>query len=303
MPFLSRPAGGVGPSAYPSGRGPGGLTPDCRCLPSGRLPAARGAPSCRPAGDPAQWAADHLLSGRWTRAGPDLLPGRHGGPWEAPADRCPRRVAPEGRRGPGCRGGVDRRSAVRHHECPDRTGRPSVGPPSPGVPGWAGLPSGARRPGPPGGHCPCPGVRHLAAELPDRMPTGGSRCRRVSAQASAPADPLCARARLLCAPARPACEPAVPTPDARRPRRESWPRPQATGTRKSPRWAGALCSNYSGGDLLSQGVSPQVPSARAGLTSVFGMGTGVTPPLWPPETVAVFQGSPHRWRGAPVSLP
>jgi hypothetical protein len=34
----------------------------------------------------------------------------------------------------------------------------------------------------------------------------------------------------------------------------------------------------SGGDLLSQAVSCQVPSAREGLTSVFGMGTGVTPP-------------------------
>ncbi len=34
----------------------------------------------------------------------------------------------------------------------------------------------------------------------------------------------------------------------------------------------------SGGDLLSQAVSHQVPSAREGLTSVFGMGTGVTPP-------------------------
>ena len=40
-----------------------------------------------------------------------------------------------------------------------------------------------------------------------------------------------------------------------------------------------------GGDLLSQGASPQVPSARAGLTAVFGMGTGVSPPLWPPETL------------------
>ncbi len=38
-----------------------------------------------------------------------------------------------------------------------------------------------------------------------------------------------------------------------------------------------------GGDLLSQGASPQVPSARAGLTAVFGMGTGVSPPPWPPE--------------------
>ena len=48
---------------------------------------------------------------------------------------------------------------------------------------------------------------------------------------------------------------------------------------------GALRANYSGDVLLSQGVSPQVPSAQAGLTAVFGMGTGVTPPLWPPETL------------------
>ena len=34
----------------------------------------------------------------------------------------------------------------------------------------------------------------------------------------------------------------------------------------------------SGGDLLSQGNCPQVPSALAGLTSVFGMGTGVALP-------------------------
>ena len=35
----------------------------------------------------------------------------------------------------------------------------------------------------------------------------------------------------------------------------------------------------SGGVLLSQGVPPQVPSALAVFTSVFGMGTGVSPPL------------------------
>ena len=46
-----------------------------------------------------------------------------------------------------------------------------------------------------------------------------------------------------------------------------------------------------GGDLLSQGASPQVPSARAGLTAVFGMGTGVSPPLWPPEIVR--SAAPH----------
>src|SRR5579859_6678027 len=49
----------------------------------------------------------------------------------------------------------------------------------------------------------------------------------------------------------------------------------------------ALSANYSGDDLLSQGATPQVPSALAGLTSVFGMGTGVTPPLWPPETLLI----------------
>ena len=60
------------------------------------------------------------------------------------------------------------------------------------------------------------------------------------------------------------------------------------GARKSPAagiGAGLLLHDYSGDVLLSQGESPQVPSALASLTSVFGMGTGVTSPLWPPETV------------------
>jgi hypothetical protein len=37
-----------------------------------------------------------------------------------------------------------------------------------------------------------------------------------------------------------------------------------------------------GGDVLSHRVAPAVPSALWGLTAVFGMGTGVTPTLWPP---------------------
>ena len=60
------------------------------------------------------------------------------------------------------------------------------------------------------------------------------------------------------------------------------------GARKSPAaWfgAGLLLHDYSGDVLLSQGGTPQVPSALASLTSVFGMGTGVTSPLWPPENV------------------
>lgn len=35
--------------------------------------------------------------------------------------------------------------------------------------------------------------------------------------------------------------------------------------------------------LLSQGVATQVPSALKDLTSVFGMGTGVTPSPSPPD--------------------
>jgi len=36
---------------------------------------------------------------------------------------------------------------------------------------------------------------------------------------------------------------------------------------------------FSGSDLLSRGVAPEVSSARKGLTAVFGMGTGGTPSL------------------------
>jgi hypothetical protein len=39
-----------------------------------------------------------------------------------------------------------------------------------------------------------------------------------------------------------------------------------------------------GDDLLSHPVARAVPSALAGLTAVFGMGTGVSPPLWSPDT-------------------
>src|ERR1700693_5040903 len=38
-----------------------------------------------------------------------------------------------------------------------------------------------------------------------------------------------------------------------------------------------------GNDLLSHRVTPTVPSALEGLTTVFGMGTGVSPPPWSPN--------------------
>ena len=56
---------------------------------------------------------------------------------------------------------------------------------------------------------------------------------------------------------------------------------------KSPAFAGDLLE--SGGDLLSRAVTSQVPSALKGLTSVFGMGTGVTPSSLPPEMVNIFR--------------
>ncbi len=40
-----------------------------------------------------------------------------------------------------------------------------------------------------------------------------------------------------------------------------------------------------GGDLLSRGPTAQVPSALAGLTSVFGMGTGGSLPPLPPKPI------------------
>ncbi len=50
---------------------------------------------------------------------------------------------------------------------------------------------------------------------------------------------------------------------------------------------GFLKNNF-GGDLLSHTVTRAVPSALKDLTSVFGMGTGVPPPVIPPKTVNLF---------------
>jgi hypothetical protein len=48
----------------------------------------------------------------------------------------------------------------------------------------------------------------------------------------------------------------------------------------------AFPRNTPGSDLLSHAVARTVPSAVAGLTSVFGMGTGVTLLLLPPGKTA-----------------
>ena len=48
--------------------------------------------------------------------------------------------------------------------------------------------------------------------------------------------------------------------------------------RQAIEWA-SFGSDEEENDLLSHSAARAVPSARAGLTSVFGMGTGVSPPL------------------------
>jgi hypothetical protein len=46
---------------------------------------------------------------------------------------------------------------------------------------------------------------------------------------------------------------------------------------------GRLVKKETGGDLLSQALASQVPSALRGLTALFGMGRGVSPAQLPPE--------------------
>ena len=49
--------------------------------------------------------------------------------------------------------------------------------------------------------------------------------------------------------------------------------------------AEAFCHINPGDDLLSHAVTRAVPWALEGLTTVFGMGTGVTPPVKSPENL------------------
>ncbi len=56
---------------------------------------------------------------------------------------------------------------------------------------------------------------------------------------------------------------------------------------KKTRLKGGL-KNKAGSDLLFHAVAHIVPSAMKGLTSVFGMGTGVAPSLLPPAILYKF---------------
>ena len=57
----------------------------------------------------------------------------------------------------------------------------------------------------------------------------------------------------------------------------------AAGTRTTKGRPGGR-PKLNGGDLLSQALASQVPSALRGLTALFGMGRGVSPSLSPPKT-------------------
>src|SRR5437870_7903519 len=65
----------------------------------------------------------------------------------------------------------------------------------------------------------------------------------------------------------------------------SAPRPRMPSPGTADGENGGGWENQSPGDvLLFHAVASAVPSALKGLTSVFGMGTGVAPSLWPPGT-------------------
>jgi hypothetical protein len=51
---------------------------------------------------------------------------------------------------------------------------------------------------------------------------------------------------------------------------------------RGPRGGGPFGGVVFGGVLLSHTLAGAVPSALEGLASGFGMGPGVSPPLWPP---------------------
>ena len=48
---------------------------------------------------------------------------------------------------------------------------------------------------------------------------------------------------------------------------------------------GGVGVEEAGGDVLSHRIAPAVPSALRGLTTVFGMGTGVSLAPWPPAMI------------------
>src|ERR1700719_3379442 len=58
-----------------------------------------------------------------------------------------------------------------------------------------------------------------------------------------------------------------------------------------------------GGDLRSRAVTRAVSSAQQGLTSVFGMGTGVTLAIRPPGKSGSLRLEARGWKNQPASKP
>ncbi len=100
-------------------------------------------------------------------------------------------------------------------------------------------------------------TRHRAAVHDQPVPRGGSRGAVRHSSAGRRAGPPAARARSGLA-------------------RQVCARLRSPETSEGP--VRGLRSEF-GGDLLSRGLAPRVPSALAGLTALFGMGRGVPPPL------------------------
>ena len=141
------------------------------------------------------------------------------------------------------------------------------------------APGGAIRPGGAGDQRPAGSLRRRFGSGADRGAGEPHRC----------PDP---RAR------EPAATPALnerPPPATLRPRESQPPGDPALNDqdprRREAAWV-EFVSVRTGGDLLSQAVSHQVPSAQKGLTALFGMGRGVSPSLLPPKslgTAGAFQ--------------
>src|SRR5262249_31131810 len=118
---------------------------------------------------------------------------------------------------------------------------------------------------------------HGAAAIAVRRARSAATLRSAAAAAArrpaAPAVSSSARPVLLDGPAYDAT-PGDLTHDCRKDTFSSVPK------RMRPSHSRAMASRKSSGSvLLSHRVSPAVPSALEGLTSVFGMGTGVAPPV------------------------
>src|SRR3954463_15500406 len=77
-----------------------------------------------------------------------------------------------------------------------------------------------------------------------------------------------------------------------------------THDQKSPRdFSRGLSINNPGGFLLSHAPARAVPSAPRGLTSVFGMGTGVTLSTKPPENLSTLSAELGKSNSESLRLP